>query len=157
MTRHRRGFENAAVASATVASSRVIRCVEFAISLDGSSTKDQGSSAPLWKVIGNGFARPFLDRGTLSRGPHGGINRLRAIAGVLPLLKFRPDPVLVELWSLAASTFSFANFTFARISKSACSRRDVANVKVWRRCGVDPSLFSTRCSCRRFVVRRDDE
>jgi hypothetical protein len=55
----------------------------------------------LWRVIDNGFARPFLDRWWFFRKDRAdGINRLRSIAGGLPLLlKYRPGSVPEDLWT----------------------------------------------------------
>ena len=54
----------------------------------------------LWRVIGNGFTRPVLDRwGFLRERRFDGINRLRDIAGLTLMLQFRPEPVREGAWS----------------------------------------------------------
>jgi hypothetical protein len=116
----------------------------------------------LWKVIGNGFARPFLDRWGLFREDRTeGINRLRAIAGVLPLLKFRPDPVLVELWSPRRLNILIRELHLrSYLEIGVLEGETFANVKVWRRCGVDPSpLFDAVLLPRgsSFAVTTSDE
>jgi hypothetical protein len=54
----------------------------------------------LWRVIGNGFTRPLLDRwGFLREKRFDGINRLRGIAGLTLMLPYRPGPVPDGHWS----------------------------------------------------------
>ena len=54
----------------------------------------------LWRVIGNGFTRPWLDRwGFLRERRFDGINRLRGIAGLTLMLQYRPGPVPDGHWS----------------------------------------------------------
>ena len=54
----------------------------------------------LWRVIGNGFTRPVLDRwGFLREKRFDGINRLRDIAGLTLMLQYRPGPVPDGHWS----------------------------------------------------------
>jgi hypothetical protein len=54
----------------------------------------------LWRVVGNGFTRPVLDRwGYLREKRFDGINRLRDIAGLTLMLQYRPAPVPDGAWS----------------------------------------------------------
>ena len=94
-----------------------------------------------WRVIGNGFARPFLDRWGLFREDRTeGINRLRSIAGLLPLLTYRPNPVPDELWSPRRLNILIRELHLrSYLEIGVFEGETFANVKARRRYGVDPS------------------
>jgi hypothetical protein len=92
-------------------------------------------------VIGNGFARPFLDRWGLIREERTeGINRLRSIAGVTPLLKYRPGTVPSELWSPRRLNILIRELHLrSYLEIGVLEGETFANVNARRRCGVEPS------------------
>lgn len=116
----------------------------------------------LWKVIGNGFARPFLDRwGPLREDRTEGINSLRSIAGLAPLLKYRPDPVPAHLWSpRRVNVLVRALGLRSYLEIGVFEGETFANVRARRRCGVDPRpLFDVALLPRRssFAVTTSDD
>ncbi len=94
----------------------------------------------LWKQIANGFARPFLDRWGHFREPReDGINRLRSIAELPPLLKYRPGLVPAELWSPRRLNHLIRELHLrSYLEIGVFEGETFANVEVRRRCGVDP-------------------
>ncbi len=94
----------------------------------------------LWKQIANGFARPFLDRwGHFREGREEGINRLRSIAELPLLLKYRPGPVPDELWSPRRINALVRELHFrSYLEIGVFEGETFANVRVRRRYGVDP-------------------
>jgi len=92
-------------------------------------------------VIGNGFARPLLDRWGLFREDRTeGINRLRSIAGLTPLLKYRPDAVPSELWSPRRLNILIRELRLrSYLEIGVLEGETFANVNARRRYGVDPS------------------
>ena len=94
----------------------------------------------LWKQIANGFARPFLDRWGHFREPReDGINRLRSIAELPPLLKYRPGLVPAELWSPRRINYLVRELHLrSYLEIGVFEGETFANVEVRRRYGVDP-------------------
>jgi hypothetical protein len=92
-------------------------------------------------VIGNGFARPFLDRWGLFREDRTeGINRLRSIAGLTPLLKYRPGTVPSELWSPRRLNILIRELRLrSYLEIGVLDGETFANVIARRRYGVDPT------------------
>jgi hypothetical protein len=116
----------------------------------------------LWKVIGNGFARPFLDRcGPLREDRTGGINYLRSLAGLAPLLKYRPDPVPAHLWSPRRVNVLVRELRLrSYLEVGVFEGETFANVCGRRRYGVDPQpLFDVALLPRRssFAVTTSDD
>jgi len=97
----------------------------------------------LWRVIGNGFARPVLDRWGLFREDRTeGINRLRSIAGLTPLLKYRPGTVPSELWSPRRLNILIRELRLrSYLEIGVLDGETFANVNARRRCGVDPTAL----------------
>lgn len=94
----------------------------------------------LWKQVGNGFARPFLDRwGYFREDRTDGINRLRSIAGLLPLLPYRHGPVPAELWSPRRLNHLARELHLRSYLEIGVFEGDTfVNVHTRRRYGVDP-------------------
>ena len=94
----------------------------------------------LWNQIANGFARPFLDRwGHFREDREDGINRLRSMAELPLLLKYRPGTVPDELWSprrINALVRQLHLTSYLEIG--VLEGETFANVEVRRRYGVDP-------------------
>jgi hypothetical protein len=116
----------------------------------------------LWKVIANGFARPFLDRWGLFREDRtDGINRLRSIAELPPLLKYRPGAVPEDLWTprrVNALVHDLHLRSYLEIG--VFEGETFANVVVRRRYGVDPEpLFDPVLLPRgaKFAVMTSDD
>jgi hypothetical protein len=100
----------------------------------------------IWKVIDNGFARPFLDRWWFVRTKRtDGINYLRSIAGLSPLLKCRPDVVPDALWSPRRLNYLIRELHLrSYLEIGVFEGETFANVTARRRHGVDPNpLFDT--------------
>jgi hypothetical protein len=90
-------------------------------------------------VIGNGFARPFIDRWLRREYRTEGINRLRSIVGLTPLLKYRPDAVPSELWSpRRLNTLIRELHLSSYLEIGVLDGETFANVNARRRYGVDP-------------------
>jgi len=116
----------------------------------------------LWKTIGNGFARPFLDRwGVFREGRTDGINYLRSLAGLAPLLDYRSGPVPEELWSPRRLNVLIRECHFrSYLEIGVFEGETFANVRARRRCGVDPNpLFDAVLLPRgaTFAVMTSDE
>lgn len=116
----------------------------------------------IWKVIANGFARPVLDRwGFFREDRTGGINRSRMIAGLAPLLKYRPDPAPAELWSPRRINFLVRELHLnSYLEIGVLEGETFANVIARRRYGVDPApLFDAVLLPRRsrFAVMTSDD
>jgi hypothetical protein len=94
----------------------------------------------IWKQIANGFARPFLDRfGHFREEREQGINRLRSIAGLPLLLKYRPGDVPEALWSpRRINTLVRELHLRSYLEIGVLEGETFANVVVRRRYGVDP-------------------
>jgi hypothetical protein len=115
----------------------------------------------IWRVIANGFARPVLDRwGIFREDRTEGINRLRMIADLAPLLKYRPDPVAAELWSPRRINFLVRELHLTSyLEIGVLEGETFANVTARRRYGVDPTpLFDAVLLPRRskFAVMTSD-
>jgi len=115
----------------------------------------------LWKVIGNGFARPFLDRwGYFREDRTDGINYLRSIAGLSPLLKYRPGSVPVGLWTPRRVNALIAELNLrSYLEIGVLEGETFANVNARRRYGVDPTpLFDAVLLPRgsKFAVMTSD-
>jgi hypothetical protein len=116
----------------------------------------------LWKVIANGFARPFLDRwGLFREDREDGINRLRSIAGLPLLLKYRPGSVPDELWTPRRVNALIGQLHLTSyLEIGVLEGETFANVLARRRYGVDPvPLFDAVLLPRgsRFAVMTSDD
>jgi hypothetical protein len=113
-------------------------------------------------VIGNGFARPFLDRwGLFREDREDGINRLRSIAGLPLLLKYRPGSVPEELWTpRRVNTLIRELHLTSYLEIGVLEGETFANVIARRRYGVDPvALFDPVLLPRgsQFAVMTSDD
>jgi len=112
-------------------------------------------------VIGNGFARPFLDHWLRREYRTEGINRLRSIAGLTPLLKYRPDGVPSALWSPRRLNILIRELHLrSYLEIGVFEGETFANVNARRRYGVDPRpLFDAVYLPRgaTFAVTTSDE
>jgi methyltransferase family protein len=113
-------------------------------------------------VIANGFARPFLDRwGLFRESREDGINRLRSIAGLPPLLKYRPGSVPEELWTPRRVNALIRDLGLTSyLEIGVLDGETFANVVARRRYGVDPvALFDPVLLPRgsKFAVMTSDE
>ena len=95
----------------------------------------------LWSVIDNGFARPLLDRwGVFREDRTDGINYLRAIAGLSPLLKYRPGDVPADLWSARRLNILIRELHLRSYLEIGMFEGETfANVTARRRYGVEPA------------------
>ena len=112
--------------------------------------------------MGNGFARPFLDRwGYFREDRTEGINHLRGLAGLPLILKYRPDPVPDELWSpRRINTLIRGLGARSYLEIGVFEGETFANVVASRRYGVDPApMFDVTLLPRRskFAVSTSDD
>jgi hypothetical protein len=117
----------------------------------------------LWRVIDNGFARPFLDRwGVFREDRTDGINYLRSLVGISQLLlPYRRGPLPEGLWSPRRLNVLIRDCHFrSYLEIGVFEAETFVNVIARRRCGVDPNpLFDAVLMPRgsSFAVSTSDD